>query len=382
MLAAPDIHQHRPSWHHGKGARAEDALCFPRQRQKADGDVGLLKKWLKLVGAVVDRNATFVPWMSNPGRDLETERLQHERRRLRHHAEAEESDTPLLGSHNRRAAPLPIGLSRLIPGHVTMKTKDMHDDVFRHHRIAAWRLDLAQRRLRQLWMINEGLDPGRATEHGFQIRKTGKRIEIGMHEGEIFDVRQLSRIRPNADFQIGKLCLERVAPCLGVADMLVEINDEQRHNRLLGHSMMVLPAIPPFFYTRAFRGTHAMFATPAASSKRGKRKCTQIRRDERKYWLNRHWPARPSRGPCQRAIQASCCDRAAVPWRLLVGKLWLASRRQRHRLEYPLRSIATRHCHDPQAHTRCSDRRTDTRFSNRRTRPTGRASIPICAPFC
>jgi hypothetical protein len=58
----------------------------------------------------------------------------------RHHIEAKESDTPLLGPYNRRAAPLPIGLSGLIPGHVTMKTKSMHDDVLRHHRIAAWRL--------------------------------------------------------------------------------------------------------------------------------------------------------------------------------------------------------------------------------------------------
>src|SRR5271166_5888710 len=143
MLAAPDIHQHRPSWHHGKGARAEYTLRFPRKRQEANRDVGLLKKWLQLVGAVIERNVTFVPLMPNPGRDLKPERLQHERRRLRHHAEAEEADTPLLGAHNCRAAPLPIGLSHLIPGHVTMQTKHMHHDVFRHHRIAAWRLDLA-----------------------------------------------------------------------------------------------------------------------------------------------------------------------------------------------------------------------------------------------
>jgi hypothetical protein len=45
----------------------------------------------------------------------------------------------------------------------------MHDDVVCHYRIAAQRLDLAQRGLRQLWMINKGLDPGRAAEHGFQI---------------------------------------------------------------------------------------------------------------------------------------------------------------------------------------------------------------------
>jgi hypothetical protein len=54
-----------------------------------------------------------------------------------------------------------------------------------------------------------------------------------MHEGEIFDLRQASGVRPDADFQIGQLFSERIAPCRGVADMFVEINDEQRYNRLL-----------------------------------------------------------------------------------------------------------------------------------------------------
>ena len=54
--------------------------------------------------------------------------------------------------------------------------------------------------------------------------------EIRMHEGKVVDIRQISRLRPKANFQIGKLCRERVAPCPGVADMFVEINDEQRHD--------------------------------------------------------------------------------------------------------------------------------------------------------
>jgi dienelactone hydrolase len=66
QLAAADIHRHGPAWHHGKDARAEDALGFPRKR---------------------------------------------------------------------------------------------------------------------------GLDPGRAAEHGFQIRKDREGIEVGMHKSEIFDIR-------------------------------------------------------------------------------------------------------------------------------------------------------------------------------------------------
>jgi hypothetical protein len=35
----------------------------------------------------------------------------------------------------------------------------------------------------------EGLDPGRAAEHGFRIRKDWEGIAVGMHKGEIFDIR-------------------------------------------------------------------------------------------------------------------------------------------------------------------------------------------------
>ena len=83
----------------------------------------------------------------------------------------------------------------------------------------------------------KGLDPGRAAEHGFQIRKDREGIEVGMHKGEIFDIRQVSGIRRNSDLQIRKLFAERVAPRPGVADMLVEINDEQRRGWFLSYSV-------------------------------------------------------------------------------------------------------------------------------------------------
>src|SRR3974390_3232125 len=54
-----------------------------------------------------------------------------------------------------------------------------------------------------------------------------------MHEGEILDIRQLSWIGPDANLQIGYLFLERITPDLCVADALVEIDDEQRHNWFL-----------------------------------------------------------------------------------------------------------------------------------------------------
>lgn len=60
------------------------------------------------------------------------------------------------GPHNRCAAPLPVGPSRLITGMSTMHTKNMHDDVLRHHGIAAGRLDLAERCIWQFgWLIKD-----------------------------------------------------------------------------------------------------------------------------------------------------------------------------------------------------------------------------------
>src|SRR5713101_6644823 len=76
-------------------------------------------------------------------------------------------------------------------------------------------------------MIDKGFHPGRAAEHRLQIRQFGKDVEIGADEGEIFDIRHSSRVRPNAKFQIGKLCRKVVAPGLRVADLLVESDDEQ-----------------------------------------------------------------------------------------------------------------------------------------------------------
>ena len=173
----------------------------------------------------------------------------------------------------------------------------------------------------------------------FKFGKLGKRIEIGMYEGEIFDIRQLSCIRPNTDFQIGKLCLERVTPCLGVADMLVEINDEQRHNRLLSYSIIVLAGIG--YYIQAFPGTPC----------------------------NRRHTGLDLR--CQRGTVV------ALDWPILAGIA-----RELHR-PGPLVPIYRRKvlpC--PQAHSRRADRRTDTRVSNRRTRSAGCSGIPIYAPSC
>jgi hypothetical protein len=107
-------------------------------------------------------------------------------------------------------------------------------------------------------MVDKGLDPGGAAEHGFQIRKRGKRIEIGMHESEIFDIRQVSRLGPKANFRAGKLLRERVAPGLGVADMFVEINDEQRHDRPLIYPTVSVAGIPLFSYMLALPGIHAV----------------------------------------------------------------------------------------------------------------------------
>jgi len=110
-----------------------------------------------------------------------------------------------------------------------MEAQDMHDDILRHHRIAARRLDLAERYLGQLRMIDEALHAGRTAEHGLQVGKGGKHAEVRVHEREVLDVLHLARVGPEAYRQIGDLLRERVTPRLGAADDLVQIDDEQRH---------------------------------------------------------------------------------------------------------------------------------------------------------
>src|SRR5207244_34983 len=89
------------------------------------------------------------------------------------------------------------------------------------------------RDLRQLRVVDKRLDAGRAAEHRLQVRKRGQSVEIGMHEREILDIRQFTRFGPDANFEIGKAFGEGVAPGFRVADTLVEIDDEQRHDLFL-----------------------------------------------------------------------------------------------------------------------------------------------------
>jgi len=178
---------------------------------------------------VKNRHFGGVAPVSHPGRDGEAERFQHQRRRLPHQPVAKKTDAPFLGPNDPYPAPFPVGLGRLIGRHVAMKPQYVHDDVFGHHRIAACRLDLAEPGLRQLRVTGELLDARRAGEHGLQLRECRQTVEIRTHEGEIFNVRGVPRLRPDANFEIGELLRERVAPGRRGADDFVEIDDEQRH---------------------------------------------------------------------------------------------------------------------------------------------------------
>ena len=107
-----------------------------------------------------------------------------------------------------------------------MQAQDVHDDILRHHRIAARRLHLAERDLRQLRMIDDVLHAGRTAEHGFQVREGGQRVEVRMHEREVLDVLHVARIRPEANLQIGKLLAKRIGPRRRSADDVVQPNNQ------------------------------------------------------------------------------------------------------------------------------------------------------------
>lgn len=78
-------------------------------------------------------------------------------------------------------------------------------------------------------MVDKRLDTSRAAEHRLQIRERRDEFEIRPDESKIFDLSQIVGFRPDADFEAGKLRREIVAPRLRIADLFVEIDDEQRH---------------------------------------------------------------------------------------------------------------------------------------------------------
>ena len=123
---------------------------------------------------------------------------------MRHHAEAEEADAAVLGALDRHAQPFLPRLRRLVVRHLAMQAQDVHHHILGHHGIAARRLDLAERHLRQLRMTDDVVDASRAAEHGFKTGKWRQRVEVGMHEGEILDPSGVARLRPEADLEIGK----------------------------------------------------------------------------------------------------------------------------------------------------------------------------------
>ena len=94
--------------------------------------------------------------------------------------------------------------------------------------------------------------PAERLNMAFRFGKVGKRIEIGMHEGEIFDIRQISGSGQMRISRSGSCSRERVAPRLGVADMFVEIDDEQRHDRLLNRWVDVSWKPSVFIQTRLY----------------------------------------------------------------------------------------------------------------------------------
>jgi hypothetical protein len=147
--------------------------------------------------------------------------------------EAKEANAALLGPPDRSAQPFAVGLRLLISRHLAMQAQHMHDDVFGHHRIAARRLDLAERRLWQSGVVDECLDPSRAAEHRLEVGQRRDRVEVRPHECEIGDFGRVPDIGEDADLQLRQQLGERVAPALRSADLVrIQPIDQQRHTGL------------------------------------------------------------------------------------------------------------------------------------------------------
>ena len=149
MLAAPDIDDHRAPRHHREGAGAEDALGLAGQRQQADRDVGLVQEPLELVGAVEDRDLLV---RARRRTQADTGKPSDFSTSAGAFAISPRPRNPMRRCSGRtigRAQPFAVGLRLLIERHLAVKPQHVHDGVFGHHRVAARRLDLAERHLRQ-----------------------------------------------------------------------------------------------------------------------------------------------------------------------------------------------------------------------------------------
>ena len=68
--------------------------------------------------------------------------------------------------------------------------------------------------------------PAARLNMAFKFGKAWQRVEIRMHEREVFDVSHVARIRPEANFQIGKLLAKRIGPRRRSADDVVQPDDQ------------------------------------------------------------------------------------------------------------------------------------------------------------
>ena len=108
--------------------------------------------------------------------------------------------------------------------------------------------------LRQFRVVDKGFDPGRAAEHRLQVRQRRDRVEIGPHEGEVFDLGRIPDLGKDADFETGNEFGEGVAPGLRVADLPVEPIDQQRHSPQRPHcNDVAFPASPGIVVSNARR---------------------------------------------------------------------------------------------------------------------------------
>jgi hypothetical protein len=73
---------------------------------------------------------------------------------------------------NRCAAALPVRLSGLIPGHVTMQTKNMHD-VFGHHGIASGGSILQSGAFGSVGWLTKGSTPAERLNTAFKFERPG-----------------------------------------------------------------------------------------------------------------------------------------------------------------------------------------------------------------
>ncbi len=129
--------------------------------------------------------------------------MQHPCRRLGHGAEAHETDALIARQLLGNDLPDFLPLLRQVIRHMAVMAQTCSTVYFSHCRIAFGRSGPHDRNSGHVRMRDQMIDPGKHGHQEFEVRQFGQIGEVEAPDQQILDLRSISHIRPEPDFEIG-----------------------------------------------------------------------------------------------------------------------------------------------------------------------------------